>query len=120
MSVDLLDRHQVAHGLDHAPDLRAVLLDDHVADSLEPQAAQGLALVGLAADAGTLLLDLQLRHQPATSCETPSGTSARALSRAAGATSSTGRPRREATASGCSSIRSASTVAWTRSEERRV
>src|SRR5215210_617607 len=113
MSVDLLDRHQVAHGLDHAPDLGTVLLDDHVADPLEPQAAQRLALVGLAADGGPLLLDLELRHQPATSCETPSGTSARALSRAAGATASTGSPRREATVSGCSSIFRASTVAWT-------
>src|SRR5262245_12816524 len=105
MSVDLLDRHQVTDGLDHAPDLRAVLLDDHVADPLETERAQGLALVLLAADRALLLLDLEACHQPATS--------ARALSRAAGATSSTDSPRRAATASGSSSILSASTVACT-------
>ena len=37
-----------------------------------------------------LLLDLEPRHQEDTSCDTPAGTSARALSSAAGATSSTG------------------------------
>src|ERR1700750_1644758 len=83
MSVNLLDRHQVTDGVDHAPDLGAVLLDDHVTDPLETQRAQGLALVLLAADGGLLLLDLQARHQEATSWLTPSGTSALALSRAA-------------------------------------
>src|SRR3546814_1506354 len=53
---------------------------------------RSLALVGLAADRGLLLLDLELGHYWATS--------ARALSRAAGATCSTVRPRRAATASG--------------------
>src|SRR3954465_12459531 len=66
MSVDLLDRHQVADGVDHAADLRAVLLDDHVADPLETERPQGLALVRLAADRGLLLLDLQLCHQEVT------------------------------------------------------
>src|SRR3954466_9979928 len=113
MSVDLLDRHQVTDGVDHASDLRAVLLDDHVADPLETERAQGLALVGLAADRGLHLLDLELCHQADTSREVPAGTSARALSRAAGATSSTGRPRRAATASGVSRLRNASTVACT-------
>src|SRR5690348_9035468 len=109
MSLDLLDRHEVTDGLDHATDLRAVLLDDHVADPLETERAQGLALVRLAADRALELLDLELSHQGAT----PSGASACALSSAAGATCSTGRPRRAATVSGCSSMRSASTVAWT-------
>src|SRR5689334_10339287 len=113
MSVDLLDRHEVTDGLDHAADLRAVLLDDHVADPLETERTQRLALVLLEADEASVLPDLELRHQEDTSCDTPAGTSARALSSAAGATSSTGRPRRAATASGCSSSRSASTVAWT-------
>src|SRR5690348_18118441 len=45
MSVDLLDRHEVTDGVDHAPDLGAVLLDDHVTDPLEAQRAQGVALV---------------------------------------------------------------------------
>ena len=75
-------------GVDHAPDLGAVLLDDHVADPLETERAQGLALVRLAADRGLLLLDLELCHQDDTSCgDAPRGTSARALSSAAGATS---------------------------------
>src|SRR6185436_5426072 len=113
MSVDLLDRHEVTDGADHAPDLGAVLLDDHVADPLQAEGAQGLALVRLAADRRALLLDLELSHQAFTSAAAAAGCSARALSSAAGATSSTGRPRRAATASGCSSMRSASTVAWT-------
>src|SRR6476661_6337539 len=113
MSLHLLDRHQVTDGVDHAPDLRAVLLDDHVTDALETERTQGLALVGLDADGAALLLDLQLCHQADTSWETPAGISWRARSRAAGATCSTGRPRRAATVSGCSSMRSASTVAWT-------
>src|SRR6478609_1490024 len=113
MSLHLLDRHKVTDGVDHAADLRAVLLDDDIADALETERTQGLALVGLDADRALLLLDLELRHQEDTSADTPAGTSARALSSAAGATSSTGRPRRAATCSGCSSMRSASTVAWT-------
>src|SRR4029079_8415544 len=104
MSVDLLDRHQVTDGVDHAPDLRAVLLDDHVTNPLETERTQGLALVGLAADRALLLRDLEA-HQGVTS--------ARERRSAAGATSSTLRPRRAATASGSSSMRSASTVACT-------
>src|SRR5690349_12063092 len=113
MSLHLFDRHEVTDGLDHAADLRAVLLDHDVADPLQAERAQGLALVRLAADGRLVLLDLELRHQADTSWETPSGTLSRAFSSAAGATSSTGRPRRAATDSGCSSIRSASTVACT-------
>src|ERR1700742_5310951 len=113
MSVNLLDRHEVTDGVDHAPELRTVLLDDHVTDPLETQRAQRVALVLLAADGGLLLLDLQARHQEATSWLTPSGTSALALSSAAGATSSTARPRRAATASGSSRERRAATVACT-------
>src|SRR4051812_26087025 len=114
MSVHFLDRHEVTDGVDHAADLGTVLLDDHVTDPLEAERAQGLALVGLAADRRALLLDLELSHQDVTSAAgTAAGCSARALRSAAGATSSTGRPRRAATASGCSSMRSAATVAWT-------
>src|SRR3954453_14542437 len=113
MSVDLLDRHQVTDGLDHAADLRAVLLDDHVADPLETERAQRLALVLLEAHEAPVLADLELSHQEDTSSETPAGTSARAFNSAAGGTCSTVRPRRAATASGCSSIFRASTVAWT-------
>src|SRR6185436_3158359 len=100
--LDFLDRHQVTDGLDHAADLRAVLLDDHVADPLEPQRAQGLALVDLAADGALLLLHHQLCHQRDTSPGVSTFSRA-ALSSAAGATCSTVRPRRAATVSGCSS-----------------
>src|SRR3546814_10678283 len=94
MSVHFLNRNEVTDGVDHPTNLGTVLLHDHVADPLEAQRAKGLALVGLAADRGLLLLDLELGHYWATS--------ARALSRAAGATCSTVRPRRAATASGSS------------------
>src|SRR5690349_5565521 len=104
MSVDLLDRHQVTDGLDHAADLRAVLLDDHVADALQTEGPQRLALVGLAADRGLLLLDLEACHYELTPAAAASMPSFWARSSAAGATSSTGRPRRAATVSGCSSI----------------
>src|SRR3954453_8507006 len=116
MSVGLLDRHEGTGCGDHAPVLGTVLLDDHVADPLQAEGAQRLALVGLAADRRALLLDLELGHQEVTSpppAAPAAGCSARALRSAAGATCSTGRPRRAATASGCSSMRSASTVAWT-------
>src|SRR6478736_923451 len=105
MSVDLLDGDQVRHGREHAADLRSVLLDDDVADALEPERAERVALVLVASDRGSDLLDLQPAHH--------SGTSARARSSAAGATCSTVRPRRAATVSGSTSIRRAATVAPT-------
>src|SRR4051794_2997398 len=102
MSVDLLDRHQVTDGVDHAADLRAVLLDDHVADPLEAQRAKRVALVLLQADEALVLANLELCHQADTSAGAAAAAvpSSRALSRAAGATSSTRRPRRAATDSG--------------------
>src|SRR5688572_1034757 len=109
MSLHLLDRHQVTDRVDHAPDLRAVFLDDDVADPLETERTQRLALVGLEADETALLLDLELSHQ----ADTPVSASARARRSAAGVTSSTRMPRRAATCSGSSSMRRASTVAWT-------
>src|SRR5262245_8942118 len=95
----------MGHGRDHAPDLRPILLDDDVADPLQSERSQRLALVLLAPDGRAHLTYLQPRHQV--------DTSARALSSAGGATSSTGMPRRLATDSGVSSERSASTVACT-------
>src|SRR4051812_42837118 len=106
MSVNLLDRHQVRDGVDHAPDLRAVVLDDGVVHPLEPQRAQSLALVALVADARLRLGDLELGHAaPAPR--------ARARSRPAGAMSSSGRPRRAPASPGRKRWRSASTVACT-------
>src|SRR5690348_11934720 len=105
MSVHLFHDDHVPDRLEHATDLGTVLLDDDVADALEPKRAEGVPLVLLAADRRPLLLDLEACHHWLTS--------ARAFSSAAGATSSTGRPRRAATASGSSSERSASTVACT-------
>src|SRR5215468_1752309 len=57
-----LDRDQVGHGLDHAADLRPVLLDDHVVDPLEAQRAQRLTLVLLVADPRSDLGDLEPGH----------------------------------------------------------
>src|SRR5689334_3862234 len=105
MSVDLLDGDQVPDRLEHSTDLGTVLLDDHVADPLETKRPEGVPLVLLAADGRPHLLDLETRHHRVTS--------ARALRSAAGATSSTAMPRREATASGSSRLRRASTVACT-------
>src|SRR5256714_3566411 len=103
--LDLLDPDEVGHGLDHAPDLGTVLLDHHVVDPLEAERAQRLPLVLLRPDLGSDLGDLQPCHYAPTP--------ARAASMAAGATSSTGRPRRAATASGDSSFFRAATVACT-------
>src|SRR6056297_1676224 len=105
MSVNLLDIDQVRHGCHHATDLGSIFLDDDVADSLQAQRAQSVPLPAGSADLGLSLGYLQLRHQEVTP--------AFARSMAAGATSSSGRPRRAATASGGSSIFSAVTVAWT-------
>src|SRR5680860_161060 len=105
MSVHLLDGDQVRDRREHSTDLRAILLDDYVADALEPERPEGVPLVLLAADGRPLLLDLEAGHYWAAS--------ARALSRAAGATCSTGRPRRIATASGSSRPWRAATVACT-------
>src|SRR6478609_5119150 len=95
----------MAHRRKHAPDLRPIFLDGLVADPLQTERAQCLTLVGLAADRRLDLLHLEPHHHALTS--------ARALSRAAGATSSTGLPRRRATASGSSRDWRASTVACT-------
>src|SRR4051794_20722834 len=60
--LDLLDRHEVLDGPDHPADLRPIFLDDDVAQPLETERAQGLALTVRAADGGTLLGDLEARH----------------------------------------------------------
>src|SRR5690242_7770686 len=106
MSINLLDGDEMPHRVDHPADLGAIFLDDDVANPLQAQRAQGVALVLLAADLRTDLCDLQVSHQALTPA-------ARARSRAAGATSSIDSPRRAATSSGRSSPRSAATVACT-------
>src|SRR4051794_32862508 len=60
--LDLLDPDEVRHRLDHAPDLGAVLLDDHVADPLQAERTQRLALVVLRPDLGPDLGDLEACH----------------------------------------------------------
>src|SRR5262249_14874414 len=104
---DLLDRHEMRDGRDHASDLRAVLFDDDVVHALEPKRAQRVALVFLVTDPRLRLGDLQTAH------EDQAPWPARARSMPAGATSSSGRPRRAATSSGRTSSFSAATVAWT-------
>src|SRR5664279_4884334 len=116
ISVNLLDVHEMRDGVDHPAELRTIFLDDDVADALETQRAQRVALVLLAAGAGTGLGDLELGHREATASASVFASAMPclpALSRAAGATSSTVRPRRWATISGDSSRRSAATVACT-------
>src|SRR5690606_10488476 len=121
ISVHLLDGDQVSHGRDHAADLGAVLTHDAAADTAEAERAQRLALVLLATDRGLGLRDLQLCHHAPTfpadsacfSSRALASPSARLRSMTAGATRSSGRPRRAATASGCSRLRSACAVAWT-------
>src|SRR5215467_7349566 len=67
--VDLLDGDQVAHRVDHAADLRAVLLDDDIADVVQAQRAQTVALVPGTADLGPDLGYLQvLCHEFRLSC----------------------------------------------------
>src|SRR6476646_4606636 len=110
-SVNLLDGDQVGHRLDHPADLGTVLLDDDVANALQTEAAQRVTLVLLATDLGTGLGHLEPRHHaPALAASRPA---ACARSIAAGATWSTGRPRRAATASGRSRPCRAATVACT-------
>src|SRR5215207_9918618 len=121
MSVTILFRHsldvdEMRDGRGHASDLGTIFLDDDVADALEAERTQGLTLVLLASDAGLDLGDLKLRHHASTPASALALASARpslpARRRAAGATSSTVRPRRDATISGDSRSWSASTVAW--------
>src|SRR5258708_1865766 len=117
MSVDLLDRDQVAHRLDHASDLRPVRLHDHVADPPQAQRAQRVPLHLRAADPR-----LDLGHPYFCHCCSRSpvpapaaavaAAAARALSMAPGATGSIGRPRRAAISSGRFRLFSAATVAW--------
>src|SRR5699024_2066899 len=113
MSVHLFARHQVGDGADHAAELRAVFLHHRVTDALEAETPQRVTLSRVAADVGTDLGDLELHHAPTLSARASARPAACARRSAAGATSSTGRPRRAATASGSSSCLSASTVART-------
>src|SRR5688572_27634231 len=105
MSVDLLHGHQMGNRIDHAANLRPIFPDRLVTDPLQTQGPQCVPLVLLASDRATHLADLQLRHHEPTV--------SRALSSAAGATSSTALPRRLATDSGCSRLCNAATVACT-------
>src|SRR5699024_8036542 len=118
-SVDLLDGDEVRHRGDHAPNLGPVLLDDGVANVLQPERTQRVTLVLPAADGGLLLGDLQLAHEAAPvfcsalSFSASARPSACARRSAVGATWSSGSPRRAATASGGSSDCRAVTVACT-------
>src|SRR6478672_837259 len=66
MSVDLLDGHEVANGVDHPDHLGAVLADDAVADPPEPESTQGVTLVLLATDLRLDLRDLKVAHDAAS------------------------------------------------------
>src|SRR5664280_9437 len=98
---------------DHAPDLGTVFLDDDIADPLQAERTKSLAVILLAADLTTGLGHLQPCHHAPALAALAATPAASERSIAAGATSSRDLPRRAATASGRSSIRRASTVAWT-------
>src|SRR5699024_6852314 len=109
-SLSRRDGHRVGDRADHAPELRAVLLDDGVADPLQAQAAHRLTVHVLGTDGRPHLGHLQTgHHAPAFWARA----AARTRSMSAGATSSTALPRRAATASGCSRPLRAATVACT-------
>src|SRR5690606_4651616 len=113
-SVDLLNLDEVSDLADVAAVLRVVLADDALADPLETQAAQRVALVLLLAHPGLDLGHLQLcSHQAPAFAWAAAAASASALRRRAGMTWSASSPRRAATARGSSSCLSAATVAWT-------
>ena len=92
MSVDLLDRHEVPHGGRHAADLGTVLFHNHVTEPLQPEGTQGFAVVLLAADVRLVCVTLRRAILDTHPGSRPH--------RAAGATSSSGRPRRAAISSG--------------------
>src|SRR5690625_7583681 len=95
-------------GVDHSASLGTVFPYYDIAHALETKTAQRVALILLSSDEGTNLRDLEVSHYAPRP-------SALARKRAAGATWSTGRPRRAATACGGSRPWSAATVARTRS-----
>src|ERR1700733_11989953 len=57
-----LHRDQVAHGLDHAAELRPIRLDDHLADFAQPQRPQRITLRAGPADLRLDLCHFQLCH----------------------------------------------------------
>src|ERR1700691_3768423 len=57
-----LHRDQVAHGLDHAAELRPIRLDDHLADLAQPQRPQRITLRAGPADLRLDLCHFQLCH----------------------------------------------------------
>src|SRR5699024_5968428 len=61
-SFHLLDGDQVVDRLDHPANLGTVFFHDDVADALETERPQGLAVLGLHADRRPLLLNLEASH----------------------------------------------------------
>src|SRR6201995_2086335 len=104
-------------GLDQPPRLRVVVAHHGLTDLPKPQCAKAFPLLPAGADHTTHLGDLELSHDYAFPSRVAPAANAslsrRARSMPAGATSSSGNPRRAATSSGrCSSL-SAATVACT-------
>src|ERR1039457_4945254 len=116
MSIHFLDGDQVAHHLDHAAVLGAVVLDDHVTDPLQPQRTQGRPLRVRPPDSGPGLGYLQVCHRTAPGqlfVDPAPAAAAWARSMAAGATSPIGSPRLAAISSGRFRLFRAATVACT-------
>src|SRR5699024_6633501 len=107
ISIDLFHSHEVTHGIDHSPNLGAIVLHHDVVGPLETERTQRVTLALTATDGGLVLSNFELCHQDFAPL------SAAARSNACGATSSTGRPRRAATSSGRSRFLSAVIAACT-------
>src|SRR5699024_1253603 len=108
-----LNGDQVCHRCDHAAKLLAVAAHRAVAGVVESKRARGRPLAFVAAIRCTHLADRDIGHQTLTLPAVSSDSSCSALSRAAGATSSSDSPRRAATVSGDSRVRSALSTACT-------
>src|SRR5690606_37136174 len=91
--VNLLDLHEVSDRTDVPTVGRGVLTHDDIADALEAQAAQGVALVLLLADNGLCLGHLETGgHQAPTFAVAATRASSSARTRRSGATASKSSP----------------------------
>src|SRR5699024_9294983 len=63
ISIDLFHSHEVTHGIDHSPDLGAIVLHHDVVGPLETERTQRVTLALTATDGGLVLSNFELCHQ---------------------------------------------------------
>src|SRR5699024_12398037 len=63
ISTDLFHSHDVTHGIDHSPDLGAIVLHHDVVGPLETERTQRVTLALTATDGGLVLSNFELCHQ---------------------------------------------------------